>query len=79
MGIPAAKLYPDGVTTNSAEGVRDFRALSPVFAAMQEVNMVLCLHGEDPGDDVFCLDREERFLQTLSWILDEFPDLRMVL
>ena len=41
--------------------------------------MVLCLHGEDPGDDVFCLDREERFLQTLDWIVDAFPNLRVVL
>jgi dihydroorotase len=79
LGVHAAKLYPDGVTTGSAGGVRDFRALSPVFDAMEEVGMILCLHGEDPGEDVFCLDREERFLETLAWILRSFPDLKVVM
>jgi dihydroorotase len=78
-GIVAGKLYPDGVTTGSANGVRDFKALAPVFSAMEEVGLVLCLHGEDPGKDVFCLDREERFLETLQWILQEFPGLKVVM
>jgi dihydroorotase len=79
LGLTAGKLYPDGVTTGSSNGVRDFKALTPVFSAMEEVGMVLCLHGEDPGEDVFCLDREEKFLETLAWILAEFPDLKVVL
>ena len=79
-GIRAAKLYPDGVTTGSAGGVRDFKALAPVFATMEEVGMTLCLHGEDPGKDVFCLDREQVFLQsTLPWILWEFSGLKVVM
>lgn len=79
-GVTAAKLYPDGVTTGSAGGVRDFKALSPTFAAMEEAGMVLCLHGEDPGEDVFCLDRERVFLDnTLPWILNEFPGLKVVM
>jgi dihydroorotase len=77
--VIAGKLYPDGVTTGSANGVRDFKALSPVFSTMEKTGMVLCLHGEDPGDDVFCLDREEAFLGTLSWILQTFPDLKVVM
>jgi dihydroorotase len=79
LGIDAGKLYPDGVTTLSANGVRDFKALSPVFAEMEKLGMVLCLHGEDPGEDVFCLDREERFLKTLQWILDKFQGLKVVM
>jgi dihydroorotase len=78
-GVVAGKLYPDGVTTNSANGVRDFKALSPVFATMEEVGLVLCLHGEDPGEDLYCLDREEKFLETLQWILEAFPNLKVVL
>jgi dihydroorotase len=77
--VTAGKLYPDGVTNNSANGVRDFKALSPVFATMEEIGMVLCLHGEDPGEDVFCLDREEKFLETLQWILEAFPGLKVVM
>lgn len=79
QGVAAAKLYPDGVTTGSANGVRDFKALATVFATMEEVGLVLCLHGEDPGLDVFCLDREERFLETLQWILGSFPHLSVVM
>lgn len=77
--VIAGKLYPDGVTFSSEGGVRDFKALSPVFATMEEIGMVLCLHGEDPSEDVFCLDREEKFLGTLQWILDKFQDLRVVM
>jgi dihydroorotase len=79
LGVDACKLYPDGVTTGSANGVRDFKALAPTFAEMEELGMVLCLHGEDPGKDVFCLEREEKFLETLQWILETFPDLKVVM
>jgi dihydroorotase len=71
------KLYPDGVTTNSEGGVRDFRSLWSVFGAMQHCNLVLCLHGETP--DVFCLDREEKFLEVLAEILEDFPRLKVVM
>lgn len=78
-GVIAGKAYPVGVTTNSDDGVPNFRdfAMEEVFAAMQQVGMVLCLHGETPGD--FCLDREEKFLDTLCWLAENFPDLKIVL
>ncbi len=79
VGVVAAKLYPAGVTTNSDDGVHpaDMLILGPVFEAMQDVDMVLCLHGEMPG--VFCLDREEKFLDTLRMIAKAYPRLRIVL
>jgi dihydroorotase len=77
-GILAGKLYPRGVTTNSADGVRDFDQLMPTFEAMAAVGMVLCVHGEDP--DAFCLDREETFLnRTLNRLIANVPGLRVVL
>jgi dihydroorotase len=77
-GVVAAKLYPEGVTTNSGDGVRDVLALGEVFAAMSDAGLVLCLHGESP--DAFCLDREERFLaEVLPGLARSFPDLRIVL
>jgi dihydroorotase len=76
-GVIAGKLYPEGVTTNSADGVSNFESLYPVFEAMQECDMVLCLHGEVPG--VFVLDREAAFLKTLIDISRAFPNLRIVL
>jgi dihydroorotase len=76
-GAIAGKLYPEGVTTNSEGGVTDFSALYPVYAAMQDEGLVLCLHGEMPG--VFSLDRESKFLATLQIIARDFPKLKIVL
>jgi dihydroorotase len=81
-GVVAAKLYPAGVTTNSDDGIEVDRLgaiyVDPkVLEAMQEVDMVLCLHGEVPG--VFCLDREEAFLEALRGLSTKFPRLRIVL
>ena len=79
IGAVAGKLYPANVTTNSGNGVTDFQALYPVFETMQECGMVLCLHGEMPGEDIYCLDREARFLPVLYEIARDFPRLKIVL
>ncbi|KAJ2497897.1 dihydroorotase [Coemansia sp. RSA 1972] len=81
-GITAVKVYPSGVTTNSDWGVLDFKIYYPTFAAMQEHNMVLCLHGECPSDadkGICILNAEERFLATLRELHEAFPKLRIVL
>jgi dihydroorotase len=44
------KSYPRGVTTNSDGGIESYEAYYPVFEAMQEVDMVLNLHGEVHSD-----------------------------
>lgn len=77
VGAVAGKVYPIGVTTNSDDGVSDFESMAPVFAAMEKWGMVLCLHGEKPGE--FCLDREVEFLPTLDCLAKNFPKLRIVL
>jgi dihydroorotase len=76
-GVIAGKLYPEGVTTNSDNGVRDFTALIPVFRAMEDAGMVLSLHGEMP--DKFCLDRERLFLKVVESIRRSCRHLRIVL
>ena len=77
-GAIAGKLYPDGVTTNSEGGVRDFESIFEIFAIMQDVGLVLCLHGEHP--DAECMDREKRFIdEVLYKIVESFPKLRVVL
>jgi dihydroorotase len=80
-GAVAGKVYTRGVTTNSDNGVTmdGFHRLSPVWEAMAERGMVLCLHGEHAGQEVFCLDREEQFLATLMGLSQTFQDLRIVL
>jgi len=75
--IVAAKLYPEGVTTNSSDGVKDFKALYPIFEVLQTDEKVLCIHGEHPDAEV--LSREEKFLPVLRHIASDFPKLRIVL
>ena len=76
-GAVAAKFYPEGVTTNSHDGVADLRELAVSLAALERLDMVLCLHGEVPG--AFCMDREALFLDSLRWAASSFPNLRIVL
>jgi dihydroorotase len=76
----AAKLYPAGATTNSASGVTDIRNIYPALERMQQIGMVLCLHGEvtDPEIDLF--DREAVFIERiLSRLTADFPLLKIVL
>ncbi|MEO1095187.1 MAG: dihydroorotase [Cyanobacteria bacterium J06638_28] len=77
--VKAVKYYPAGATTNSDSGVTDIRRCDRVFAAMQQVDMPLLLHGEvtDKGVDVF--DREKVFIeQHLLSLRQRFPNLRIV-
>jgi dihydroorotase len=75
----AAKLYPAGATTNSANGVTDIRNIMPALERMQRIGMVLCVHGEvtDPQVDVF--DREAVFIdRVLEPLTRSLPELRIV-
>jgi dihydroorotase len=75
----AAKLYPAGATTNSASGVTHIRNIHPVLARMEQIGMVLCVHGEvtDPEVDVF--DREKYFIaRVLLRLVKDFPALKIV-
>ncbi|MFQ3227443.1 MAG: dihydroorotase, partial [Porticoccaceae bacterium] len=78
--IHGCKYYPSGATTNSASGVTDLDKMSPVFEAMQDVGMVLQLHGEVTSADVDIFDREAVFIDRhLRGMVQQFPDLRIVL
>lgn len=44
--VVAAKLYPVSATTNSDSGVTSAKNIYPVLQAMQEVGMLLLVHGE---------------------------------
>lgn len=79
VGAVAGKVYPRELTTNSGDGVEDYFALRNVFAAMQDLELVLCLHGEKPGIALEGLQREAAFLRTLFLLAKTFPRLRIVL
>ena len=74
------KLYPQGITTHAAAGVRDFAKLRPVLEVMAANGIPLCIHGEDnnPTTDIF--DREARFIErVLDPMRRATPGLRVVL
>ena len=78
--IHGYKYYPAGATTNSASGVTDLDKMSPVFEAMQDVGMVLQLHGEVTSADVDIFDREAVFIDRyLRGMVQQFSDLKIVL
>lgn len=75
----AAKLYPANATTNSAHGVTDIGKLRPVFEAMAEAGMVLCVHGEVTDAEVDIFDREAVFIdRVLQPLVDCLPTLRVI-
>ena len=78
--VKAVKYYPAGATTNSDFGVTDIRKCDRVFAAMQEVDLPLLLHGEVTDKIVDVFDREKVFIeQYLIPLRSRFPKLRVVL
>jgi len=77
--LVAGKVYPKNLTTNAQDGVDDFLALRDVYLAMQKNNLVLCLHGEMPGDHIMGRNREQEFLRILWFLARTYPDLRIVM
>ncbi|GAB5482348.1 MAG: dihydroorotase [Parasphingorhabdus sp.] len=75
----AAKLYPANATTNSAHGVTDVANIMPVLERMQDIGMLLLIHGEVTDADVDVFDREAVFIdRTLSKIVSQLPELKVV-
>ncbi|PID60629.1 MAG: dihydroorotase [Gammaproteobacteria bacterium] len=78
--IHAVKLYPAGATTNSDSGVTDIDKVMPVFEAMAEAGVILCIHGEVTHHDVDIFDREQVFIErVLHPLRERVPGLRVVL
>ena len=77
--VVAAKLYPAGATTNSDSGVTSVANIYPALEKMQELGLLLLLHGEvtDSGIDIF--DREAVFIEKiLTKLVADFPNLKIV-
>ena len=78
--VHAVKLYPQGATTHSDAGISKLSSVYPVLEVMEELDIVLAVHGEVTQPDVDIFDREAQFLeQELAPILSRFPQLRVVL
>ena len=77
--VHAVKLYPAGATTNSDSGVTDLKHTYKALEAMQDVGMVLAIHGEVTDRDIDVFDREKVFIEEkLIPVRRDFPGLRVV-
>ncbi|MBC8160337.1 MAG: dihydroorotase [Roseiflexaceae bacterium] len=74
--IIGIKLYPAGVTTNSAGGVANLAEADETLAVMERLGIPLLVHGESHG---FVLDREQEFLPIYARIARQFPQLTIVM
>ena len=78
--IVALKLYPQGATTNSEKGVKNFNNIFNILSSMEENDIPLLVHGEDTDKNIDIFDREKSFIDKhLSKIINSFPKLRIVL
>ncbi len=75
----AAKLYPAGATTNSAQGVTEIANIRGALAQMERIGMPLLVHGEVTDPDVDIFDREAVFIdRILTGVVRDFPALKVV-
>ena len=75
-------MYPAGATTNSANGVTNIEGASVQLAlrTMEELDLVLLIHGEVTTNEADMFDRERLFVQQrLPLLRSTFPKLRIVL
>ena len=77
--IQGCKYYPAGATTNSDSGVTNLANISAVLETMQEVGMVLQLHGEVTAHEIDIFDREAEFIERhLRGLAEQFPQLKII-
>ncbi|RJG42180.1 dihydroorotase [Motilimonas pumila] len=78
--VYAAKLYPAGATTNSDSGVTSVEKIAPALAAMEEVGMLLLVHGEVTTAEIDIFDREKVFIeQIMQPLVASYPQLKIVM
>lgn len=77
--VRGVKLYPAGATTHSDAGVTDVARTHAALARMQDLGLVLEVHGESTRADVDVFDRESVFIdEVLGPIVERFPRLKIV-
>ena len=77
--VYAVKLYPAGATTNSDYGVTDYEKIMPALKKMEEVGLLLLVHGESTDQAVDIFEREQSFYETvMPMLVSRCPNLRVV-
>jgi len=77
--VYAVKMYPAGATTNSDAGVTDYARIRPALAKMEDIGLLLLVHGETTDQTVDIFEREQSFYKTvMPDIVARFPRLKIV-
>jgi dihydroorotase len=75
--IIGIKLYPQGATTNSEEGLADLADAEETLKNMEDLGIPLLIHGESTS--AFVMDREAEFMPIYRKLAGEYPKLKIVM
>lgn len=75
--IIGIKLYPQGATTNSEEGIADLADAEETLKHMEELEIPLLIHGESTS--AFVMDRESEFMPIYRNLAKKHPKLKIVM
>lgn len=75
--IIGIKLYPQGATTNSEEGIADLADAENTLKDMEELEIPLFIHGESTS--AFVMDRESEFMPIYRSLAEKHPGLKIVM
>lgn len=75
--IIGIKLYPQGATTNSEEGIADLADAEGTLKDMEDLGIPLFIHGESTS--AFVMDRESEFMPIYRSIALKHPKLKIVM
>jgi dihydroorotase len=75
--IIGIKLYPQGATTNSENGIADLADAEETLKHMEELGIPLLIHGESTS--AFVMDRESEFMPIYRKLASKHPHLKIVM
>lgn len=78
-GLSAVKIYPEGVTQSNEKGSawNSFQEMYPAIEAAASLNLMICLHGEQPGEKIDTYAREDLFMEkAFRNLVRDFPGVR---
>lgn len=79
LGGRSVKIYPEGVTNSNEKGSawNSFQEMYPAIGRAASLGLIICLHGEQPGEKIDTYERENVFMtEAFSDLVKSFPGVR---